>query len=379
MADFDVLIAGAGPAGCASAISLADFAPALSVCLVDAPPRNGLRIGETVPPQIRPILEHLGLWQLFAADRHCASYRTVSAWGSPHLLSNEFLFQTQQIGWRLDRNRFDAMLRQAAAARSAAHLAARVVDLGHVDGAWRVILGDGAPVTARFAIDATGRAAALGRLQGLQPVNLDRLVGCFVEFEGAADDGEGLLIETFADGWWYSAAVPDGRRVIARMSDADLIRQHGVARLDRWMEALTQTHHVRLTAAGARPVGSPRLVPAGSRHLTGDTKLPLICVGDAASCFDPVSGQGIIKALRAGIFASYATADYLRRGDDSGLRRYRKLVATELSAYRQTLRDYYALERRWPDRPFWQRRRGEDARRTDPPPSTSASAEAMWR
>jgi 2-polyprenyl-6-methoxyphenol hydroxylase-like FAD-dependent oxidoreductase len=35
MADFDVLIAGAGPAGCATALSLADFAPGLRVCLLD--------------------------------------------------------------------------------------------------------------------------------------------------------------------------------------------------------------------------------------------------------------------------------------------------------------------------------------------------------
>src|SRR5262252_4671177 len=112
--DFDVFIAGAGPAGCAAAISLNDFAPELNVCLADAPP-PGLRIGETVPPQIRPILGHLGLWPRFAADGHCPSYRTVSAWGSPLLLSNEFLFQTHQVGWRLDRARFDRMMLQAAA------------------------------------------------------------------------------------------------------------------------------------------------------------------------------------------------------------------------------------------------------------------------
>jgi len=38
MADFDVLIAGAGPAGCATALSLADFAPDLRVGLIDGGP-----------------------------------------------------------------------------------------------------------------------------------------------------------------------------------------------------------------------------------------------------------------------------------------------------------------------------------------------------
>ena len=107
MADFDVLIAGAGPAGAATAISLADFAPELLVCIADAPSADTLRVGETVPPQIRPILEHLKVWPRFEADRHRPSYRTVSAWGGPELISNEFLFQAHQVGWRLDRKRFD--------------------------------------------------------------------------------------------------------------------------------------------------------------------------------------------------------------------------------------------------------------------------------
>jgi NADPH-dependent 2,4-dienoyl-CoA reductase/sulfur reductase-like enzyme len=66
--EVDVLIAGAGPAGCAAAISLAQFAPDLRVALVDGAPAAAARIGETVPPPIRPMLEHVGLWDRFAAD-----------------------------------------------------------------------------------------------------------------------------------------------------------------------------------------------------------------------------------------------------------------------------------------------------------------------
>jgi flavin-dependent dehydrogenase len=245
----------------------------------------------------------------------------------------------------------------------------KVVGLAFRDGVWRIDLRDGTQVTARFAIDATGRAATLARSQGLRPVNVDRLVGCLVQFENAPDDGEGLMIEAGPNGWWYSAAIPNGRRVIVSMSDADLVRSQGIGRLDRWMEALAQTHHVRSTASGARPVGPPIVAPAGSRHVPGDTPLPLLRVGDAASSFDPVSGQGILKALRSGVFASYATADFLRCADESGIRRYRSLVKAEFSAYRQTLRDYYALERRWLHLPFWQRRH-EGAR---PRPEQSVS------
>ena len=52
--------------------------------------------------------------------------------------------------------------------------------------------------------------------------------------------------------------------------------------------------------------------------MSGSSEVPLLCVGDAASSFDPVSGQGILKALRSGVFASYAVADWLRQGDARG-------------------------------------------------------------
>jgi flavin-dependent dehydrogenase len=360
LADFDVLIAGAGPAGAATALSLADFAPELTVCLVDKPSAQSLCVGETVPPQIKPILDHLKVWPRFEADGHRASYRTVSAWGGPELLSNEFLFQTHQVGWRLDRGRFDAMMHEAARARVATHMASKVADVTFRDAEWRVRFKDGTHCTARFLVDATGRGAILARSQGMRARNLDRLVGSVMLFEGAADDGEGLLIESFADGWWYTAALPEGRRIVACMSDADLARSLDLGRADGWMRALGETDHVRRAVADSRPIGSPALRPAGSREVAGDTALPLLCVGDAASCFDPVSGQGILKSLRSGVFASYAVGDYLSRADDTGVRRYRSLASGEFAAYRKTLRDYYAMEQRWCDRSFWRRRHAAD-------------------
>jgi flavin-dependent dehydrogenase len=351
LADFDVLIAGAGPAGCAAAISLGRFAPKLRVGLIAAP-APGPRIGETVPPQIKPMLDHLGLWPAFAADRHAPSYRTLSAWGGPALLSNEFLFQTQQVGWRLDRARFDTMMLRGAA--SATHIAGKVTQLEPLNDAWSVRLDDGAIYTARAVVDATGRAAALARLTGLRPKRFDRLVACFVFCDNQGGDGD-LTVEAARDGWWYTAALPGERRVVAFMSDADIVRRLRMAERACFMRALGQTEHIRAAAAGAEPPGSPQFAGAGSQLVTCDAAQTLICAGDTASCFDPVSG--IVKALRSGVFASYAIADRLERGDGAGLRRYAAFVASEFAAYRETLGEYYTQEGRWPDSLFWKRRR----------------------
>jgi hypothetical protein len=66
------------------------------------------------------------------------------------------------------------------------------------------------------------------------------------------------------------------------------------------------------------------------------------------------SGQGIIKALRPGIFAAYAIGDFLR--NVRGLRHYRLMLNREFVAYQEALRGYYSQERRWPNRLFWRRR-----------------------
>ena len=357
MADLDVLIAGAGPAGCATAIMLAEIAPELRVCLIDAGPPLPPRIGETAPPALRPALQQLGVWGAFVADDHCPSYRTLSAWGNGCLASNEFLFQTEQVGWRLDRDRFDATLNAAAADHVANCVAARVAGLANDDGEWQVGLDDGGTCSARFVVDATGRSAALGRFLGLPSASLDRLVACFMHLESARDDIDGLLIETFSDGWWYTAAIPGGRRVIACMTDASEVRSLGLHETDGLMESLSGTQYVRLFAKDARLLGLQRVAPANSRrHQRWDSELPILAVGDAASCFDPVCGQGIVKALRSGIFASYAIVDWLRRAETGGVKRYWRLLDREFSSYARTLSTYYWQEQRWPERPFWRRR-----------------------
>jgi flavin-dependent dehydrogenase len=357
LADFDVIVAGAGPAGCATVISLAGFAPNLRVALVGGTRPAGPCIGETVPPTIRPILRHLGLWEDFVSAGFHASYRTMSAWGDGRLLSNEFLSHVQQVGWQLERERFDTLLITAAAARTQVTFAGTVQSARREGAGWELILRDGAACAARFIVDATGRSAALARCLGLRPISFDRLVGGSIHFAADATDRGELLVETFADGWWYTALLPGGYRVVTCMTDSDCVRVLGLR--DRALFA-SQVARTRYVAAAAESCNvDPILWPANSRFISQSTNLPFLAIGDAASCFDPVSGQGIFKAMRSGVFASYAIADYLCRGDDRGLWRYGTFLTQEFQSFLSTLNGYYALERRWPHHPFWQRRHRE--------------------
>lgn len=357
MPHFDVAIVGGGPAGAAAAISLRTTAPEMRVCLIAQPPPPDVRIGETVPPIVRPLLEQLGLWDAFLHDQHAPSYRTVSSWGTRALSSNEFLLHAHGRGWRLDRSRFDSMMFTAARRAATEHRTNRVAIERCQDGLWSLRSGESSEIsTARLAIDASGRRAVLMRRFGRRARPRDRMIASFMHVASAADEGEGAFVESTPHGWWYTAVLPRGRRVVACMTDSDIARRLELRRPSGWLVALGTTHYVKTMLPQDFHVGRPRLCAAAVTPASDPQGLPLLAAGDAAGSFDPLSSLGIVRALRSGLFAGYAAADYLRHKDPDSLRKFARLTAREFQSHESVRRDIYAREQRWPDELFWRRR-----------------------
>ena len=72
-------------------------------------------------------------------------------------------------------------------------------------------------------------------------------------------------------------------------------------------------------------------------------------VGDAAISFDPLSGYGLTNALSSAIALADAVA-----GDSMAA--YSAALERRFSAYLEQRAEFYALEPRWRERPFWARR-----------------------
>ena len=79
-------------------------------------------------------------------------------------------------------------------------------------------------LSAAFAIDAGGRTAPLARRLGAKRQVNDRLVCGWVHGRACSiGRGVGLTtVEAVPDGWWYTAPLPEERRVLAFLTDADL-------------------------------------------------------------------------------------------------------------------------------------------------------------
>lgn len=352
----DVIILGGGPAGCATAISLRAHAPALSVTLVEASAYDQPRIGEVLPGVARVFLQHLGIWAEFQAERHQPVYSTSSAWGQSLRQENHFIYSPHGSGWHLDRTRFDAFLARQTAARGAEILLpARPIAIERSHDLWYVRLSGGTELHARFIVDATGRSASFARKMGARRIASDRLFGFARFFTLDADTDPDTLIEAFPQGWWYTAPAGE-HRIVACMTDSDLAHAMKLRDEKRWLSLLSETRLIRHRIGTGSLHGAPLVRAARSGCLDRICTTGWLAVGDAASTYDPLSSQGIVKSLRSGIFASYAIADHLRHADATGLARYEKFVRREFAAYRRVHAQYCAEENRWPDSDFWRRR-----------------------
>lgn len=355
----DVLIVGAGPAGATAALNLAGRHRVLLVDRLAAPLP---RIGESLPPAAARLLQDMGLLEQFLRQGH-APYHGNRAWWNGVQTEHHFLSAPDGHGWHLARGTFDLWLREEARQRGAALLAsASVTAMTAGNGGWRVRLhtqNGPCEAAARIVIDATGRNAQLARKAGARRQRSDRLISVWQYGRDLAPSQRGFShIEACEQGWWYSAPLPGQRRVLALHTDADLLPRDAL-RDANWLETaarrlpglqalLEQQGYVSGTAAMA--------TTAHSASLDAGAGADWFAVGDAALSFDPLSSQGLFNALYTGLAAAEA-ADRAVQGDAAAFQQYNAELTAIGAAYRRHLAFCYGQETRWPQAPFWNRRR----------------------
>jgi 2-polyprenyl-6-methoxyphenol hydroxylase-like FAD-dependent oxidoreductase len=371
----DAVVAGGGPAGCATALTLRRAGR--SVLLVERSGYDAWRPGEVLDPEVRRPLAELGLWERFARAGHAPSHAVLSAWGGPAPRERHRLFHPYGHGWHVDRAALDAMLADAAEAAGVTVLrGTRTAGTARDPDGWRVALrgrgGRRAEVTAAVLADATGRAATLARSQGAVRLAWDRLVGLVGVLPPAAatadarppaaPDEPSLLIEATEQGWWYCAPLPGGWLVAAYLTDADLLRGSGLRPGELWHRRLGDAPAVA-ARVGGRPHGplAVRVRRADSGRLHHAAGPGWLAVGDAAAAHDPLAATGVRRALDDGIGAGRALLDHLD-GDQAALDRHAGRTAAAFDTYLAQRAAVYGLEARWPAGRFWRRRRPPPAR-----------------
>jgi flavin-dependent dehydrogenase len=277
---------------------------------------------------------------------------------------NDFLLTPDGFGWHLDRARFDAFLLAQVKSRGVRVLESEVAACAAKPGGGvrlRLRGGAGASSTldTHMVVDATGQRSAIARQLGGRRGVLDRLtfVYGFLDATESASSQQMTMLEATETGWWYLAPLPGQRVAVAFATDPAFVRDQALNAEDRWMAALLDTRHVAPRLEGCRFLRGGLPVRVACSGLLDPVVGPgWLAVGDAAASYDPLCAQGIQRALEGGLKAAESIARSLGSGG-SATSDYAEAVVAEFREYRLNRNFLYGLETRWPNSPFWRRRR----------------------
>ena len=322
--NFDVIIAGGGPAGSSAAIHLATRGARVLLAEQKKFPRAKL-CGEFISPECALHFERLGVINRMMAagpaklnetvfySRRGKSVRVPSAW-----------FGASGAALGLSRAEMDErLLRRAAEAGVTvledAHVADLLFEKAEVCGVSvknsRRQITYRAPVT----IDATGRARALARRVGQHRLNPTRAP--LVAFKAHLADTRVALgaceIYFYRGGYGGLSSVEDGLSNICFIASARDVRECGADAERVMREVVCQNQRAAHTLADARATSAwlaVTLESFGRREIAPADGL--LAIGDAASFIDPFTGSGMLMALESGELAAQIIGDHLGAGWD---------------------------------------------------------------
>ncbi len=361
MESFDVLILGAGPAGSVTAGLLAKAG--FKVVVLEKSDFEKPRVGESLSPGVKPLLQSLKLWDQFLVLNPMPSYGTRSVWGDSTPGMHSHMTTVHGNGWHVDRLVLDQMFASEAEKTGAKLVTGcRLLNCSYENNCgFRSQIRHKDiehTISSKFVIDASGRNSFLSTHLGAEKIVFDRLVGIAAQFDDEnASNNLYTMVEAIQDGWWYSAPVSKNRSVAMLMTDGDLAVKSKLDQLRIWQQALNSTN---LTAARFNELNfkwGPTTFSAVSQRVIRHSadKRPWLNVGDAALAVDPISGSGVIRALTTAKEATDVVIAALN-GNNTALWDYESSRNEDCHKYLIELAAYYDIEQRWPEAVFWKRR-----------------------
>jgi len=367
--DVDVVVIGAGPAGCTAAAVAARAG--LRVVLFEAGEHPRAHVGESLLPGIIPILADIDA--LAAVEQGGFGRKTGSTlwhWGRTPRWDLWFADSDEyDHAWLVDRSRFDAILFDAARrAGAVVHERCVVHEPIWADGRvvgvrWRP-RDDQGPLretTARLVVDATGQSAMLGRALALrESIPGLRHQAMWAHFRGVGRlppprAEQALFVATPQQWWWLFPLSPELTSIGVVQLDAAERRGPPRPDFDGELRACTELASLVADAERIGPVRHERDWSWRMRDVAGPG---WIAVGDAAGFIDPVLSTGVMLALHSGWHAGKTAIDVVREGSDeaAALHRYRTHHLGTFEDLVRMVRFYYQQNLHREDY-FWESKR----------------------
>jgi geranylgeranyl reductase family protein len=286
-APFDVAVAGAGPAGAAAAITLAQRGHRVLVLDRDRFPRRKV-CGSCLNTGCRPVWDELG----FTGHLDTLPHHRIPAlhveWGEHRVTAP---ISHDEVA--LDRKALDQSLLEHAASLGVTFLDGTSLDAARYEapeGLWTLDTSAGS-VAARVLVGADGRRSRVARLTGLtRPPGTCRRTGWQATLD--APGSSAVRMRFFNEGYFGLTPLGDGRLNVAMV----LHRQTPIS-----PQAVFERETGHCIPESDWKAIAP--ITRADNHAHGHRVL--LC-GDALRVVEPFTGEGIYFALRSGIAAGRA-------------------------------------------------------------------------
>lgn len=357
--EFDAVVVGAGPAGCAAAAILAEHGR--NVALVEKTARRRYSVGESLIPHCWDALDRLGLVEAVKKSSFAFPKHAVQFVGMGGNVSKAFYFfqhteHPRAHTWQVVREDFDKLLRDnalCAGAQLFEETRARdliTADDGRVLGV-RAVDAAGASLELRapITVDATGRDTfAQSRLGWRVPDEKLKKMAIWTYFKGALrseglDEGTTMVVYLPNKGWFWFIPLPNDVVSVGLVADKDYL-----------FDASKDLGAIFFREVEKQPWMKERLAPGTriedfrvtsefsyrSRHCAKDG---LVLIGDAFAFLDPVFSSGVYYALTSGVMAGDAIHAALSAGDTSAgrFREYGEAIRKQIEPMRRLVYAFY--------------------------------------
>jgi flavin-dependent dehydrogenase len=351
---YDAIVIGGGPSGSSYTITLTKAGYTVLLLERDKFPR--FHIGESLLPYTADVLEQLGVLHKLGEEGFPIKLGLELS-GSDGFLRRAALGDIgdgyRKWTYQVERADFDKLLLDTAAEQPGATVLqeAKVSRLiqedGRLTGVEYTHQGETHGATARYVIDASGRAGVVARGLGLRTSDANLKMAAVYKHFGKLDEAKNpgyegdTQIGVHQDGWLWAIPIRKDVISVGAMMPADLLREFRP-------EDLYAEHLKRLPRIEARIEGTDVY-----RELSGEQNFEyhastlagpgFFIIGDAGCFSDPVFSAGVLLALVTGRRAAEETIKCLTGEEKEAevAERYGAFFKTGYETYYRLIRAVY--------------------------------------
>lgn len=315
--NYDVIIAGAGPAGTTAATLLAQYGH--SVLLIERDKHPRFHIGESMLPMSEPVMKRLGIdWDQGNLKKGGAEFIDEVSGRCTY-----FPFEGKYRTFQVERSVFDKRLFDNAVAQGVTALQQEQVIQVECSESHVQIATDKEQYRGRYFIDATGRDAIMAKKLGsIDKINNLGKYALYKHYKLAETDmanalfAHGNIKILLSDvGWIWCIPLTAGRLSVG------LVVQKNTP--DSFKKAALFEHHIQASAymsellIASQALSDVQIEADFSYRNTQRYGQRFACCGDAAGFLDPVFSSGFFFAVKTAEFLADQLHQALLQGSEA--------------------------------------------------------------